>query len=49
MENILKVLFMGGITVSAFLAGTVYGAYKTNKDYQDELKPLIKNLLNEEK
>ena len=45
MEKILKCIFVGGLTLSAFIIGNAYGVYKTNKEYQDTLQPYIKNIL----
>ena len=49
MEKILKTLFVGSISISAFLIGEIYGIFKTNKHYQDELQPYVKDILNKEK
>ena len=34
MEKILKGIFVGGLSLSAFLMGKAYGIFKTNKEYQ---------------
>ena len=34
MEKILKGIFVGGLSLSAFLMGKAYGIYKTNEEYQ---------------
>ena len=34
IEKILKGIFVGGISLSAFLIGKAYGIYKTNEEYQ---------------
>ena len=34
IEKILKGIFVGGISLSAFLIGRYYGIFKTNKEYQ---------------
>ena len=34
MEKILKGIFVGGLSLSAFLMGEAYGIYKTNKEYK---------------
>jgi len=44
MDKMLKILFMGGLSISTFLIGSAYGAYKTNKEYQDALQPYIKDI-----
>ena len=34
IEKILKGIFVGGLSLSAFLMGEAYGIFKTNKEYQ---------------
>ena len=34
IEKILKGIFVGGLTLSAYLIGKAYGICKTNKEYQ---------------
>ena len=34
IEKILKGIFVGGLSLSAFLMGKAYGIYKTNEEYQ---------------
>ena len=34
IEKILKGIFVGGLSLSAYLMGKAYGIYKTNKEYQ---------------
>ena len=34
IEKILKGIFVGGLTLSAFLMGKAYGIYTTNEEYQ---------------
>lgn len=47
MEKILKGIFVGGLTLSAFLMGRAYGIYETNEEYKKIIEPykddIIKN------
>ena len=46
METILKGIFVGGLTLSAFLMGKAYGIYETNKEYKKIVVPYM-NEINE--
>ena len=52
MEKILKGIFVGGLTLSAFLMGRAYGIYETNEEYKKIIEPykddIIKNKSKEE-
>lgn len=47
MEKILKGIFVGGLTLSAFLMGRAYGIHETNEEYKKIIEPykddIIKN------
>ena len=44
METILKGIFIGGLTLSAFLIGKDYGVYETNKEYKKIIVPYMKEI-----
>ena len=44
IEKILKGIFVGGLTLSAYLMGKAYGIYKTNKEYQKIIEPYMKEI-----
>ena len=45
MEKILKGIFVGGLTLGAFIMGRAYGISKTNERYQNTLIPYINEIL----
>ena len=44
METILKGIFVGGLTLSAFLIGKDYGVYETNEEYKKIIVPYMKEI-----
>ena len=44
MEKILKCIFVGGISLSAFLIGRSYGIRETNEDYKKIIEPFFKEI-----
>ena len=44
METILKGIFVGGISLSAFLIGRYYGIRETNEDYKKIIEPCFKEI-----
>ena len=44
MEKILKGIFVGGLSLSAFLMGEAYGIYKTNKEYKKIIEPYFNKI-----
>ena len=44
METILKGIFIGGLSLSAFLMGKAYGVYETNKEYKKIIEPYMKEI-----
>ena len=45
MKKISKGIFVGGLTLSAFLIGRAYGIGITNEKYQNTLIPYINEIL----
>ena len=46
MEKILKCIFVGGISLGAFLIGKYYGIRETNEEYKKIIEPYF-NKINE--
>ena len=44
METILKGIFVGGLSLSAYLIGKDYGVYETNKEYKKIIVPYMKEI-----
>ena len=44
METILKGIFVGGLTLSAFLIGRYYGIRETNEEYKKIIIPYMKEI-----
>ena len=44
METILKGIFVGGISLSAFLIGRYYGIRETNEEYKKIIVPYMKEI-----
>ena len=48
IEKILKGIFVGGLSLSAFLMGKAYGIYKTNEEYQKLIEPYKDDIIKKE-
>ena len=44
MEKILKCIFVGGISLSAFLIGKAYGIRETNEEYNKIIEPYFNKI-----
>ena len=44
MEKIFKGIFVGGLTLSAFLIGKDYGVYETNEEYKKIIEPYFNKI-----
>ena len=44
MEKILKGIFVGGLTLSAFLIGKDYGIRETNEEYKKIIEPYFNKI-----
>ena len=44
MEKILKGIFVGGISLSAFLIGKYYGIRETNEEYKKIIEPYFNKI-----
>ena len=44
METILKGIFVGGLSLSAFLIGKYYGIRKTNEEYKKIIEPYFNKI-----
>ena len=44
MEKILKGIFVGGISLSAFLIGRYYGIRETNEEYKKIIVPYMNEI-----
>ena len=47
-EKILKGIFVGGLSLSAFLMGKAYGIYITNEEYQKLIEPYKDDIIKKE-
>ena len=45
MEKILKGIFVGGLSLSAFLMGKAYGIRETNEEYKKIIKPYFNKII----
>ena len=44
MEKILKGIFVGGLSLSAFLIGRYYGIRETNEEYKKIIEPYFNSV-----
>ena len=44
IEKILKGIFVGGLSLSAFLIGRSYGIRETNEEYKKIIEPFCKEI-----
>ena len=44
METILKGIFVGGLSLSAFLMGKTYGIRETNEEYKKIIEPYFNKI-----
>ena len=44
MEKILKGIFVGGLSLSAFLIGRSYGIRETNEEYKKIIEPYTREI-----
>ena len=44
MEKIFKGIFVGGLTLSAFLIGRYYGIRETNEEYKKIIEPYFNKI-----
>ena len=43
-KKLLEGIFVGGLSLSAFLIGKAYGTFKTNKEYQKIIEPYFNKI-----